>query len=618
MTKDINELRKELNAKKREIELLNDAIDEYDSYVYALTSKHHELQKEYFNLLNSKAWKITEPIRRVLDLLKSNKRNNENISNTDQEGRYDKWITNIEQNAIKECFAYHPLMSVVITAGNSNKRMLMECIESVRKQTYGNWEIILIDSCLSSDAIMEASPINHDIARIKIIRNGDINQGIKEAKGEYVLMLAGSDILSTNALQEAVREINNNINLKLIYSDCDLLSEDGLIKKAPFFKPDYSPDLLFWHNYMAHLCIYKKETMEIVGEFAEEWGAAKDYDYVLRFVEAIKAEDICHIEKVLYHQRKEEMSFGDEDIKADQIIELSLKRRNIKGHIEYADGNRHLVYDDIRSKVSIIIPSKDNYEVLRRCIDSLIRVTKYDDYEIIVVDNGSNESNKAIIEKYLEENGASYLYSTESFNFSKMCNDGAGIAKGDVLVFLNDDTEIIEPEWLMKMAGQARQKHTGAVGAKLYYPASTKIQHCGIGCLLIGPVNYLQGLDDSNIYYYGRNRADYNVLAVSAACLAVERGKFGEVGGFNEELPNNYNDVDFCLRLSSAGYYNIIRNDVKLYHYESLSRDISNSSMMFSDLKHLKQLNPAYKIRDPFHNRNLSQFSSDFVFDKTN
>ena len=618
MTKEINELRKELNAKKREIELLNDAIDEYDSYVYALTSKHHELQKEYYNLLNSKAWKITEPIRRILDLLKSNKRNNENISNIDQEGRYDKWITIIEQNAIKECFSYHPLMSVVVTAGNSNKRMLMECIESIRKQTYGNWEIIIIDSCLSSDEILETSPINHDIDRIKIIRNGDINQGIKEAKGEYVLMLAGSDILSTNALQEAVKEINNNIDLKLIYSDCDLLSEDGLIKKAPFFKPDYSPDLLFWHNYMAHLCIYKKETMEIVGEFAEEWGAFKDYDYVLRFVEAIKAEDICHIEKVLYHQRKEEMSFGDEDIKTDQIIELSLKRRNIKGHIEYADGNRHLVYDDIRSKVSIIIPSKDNYEVLRRCIDSLIRVTKYDDYEIIVVDNGSNESNKAIIEKYLEENGVSYLYSTESFNFSKMCNDGAGIAKGDVLVFLNDDTEIIEPEWLMKMAGQARQKHTGAVGAKLYYPASKKIQHCGISCLLIGPVNYLQGLDDSDIYYYGRNRADYNVLAVSAACLAVEREKFGEIGGFNEELPNNYNDVDFCLRLNSAGYFNIIRNDVKLYHYESLSRDISNSSMMFSDLKHLKQLNPAYKIRDPFHNRNLSQFSSDFVFDKTN
>ena len=128
-----------------------------------------------------------------------------------------------------------------------------------------------------------------------------------------------------------------------------------------------------------------------------------------------------------------------------------------------------------------------------------------------------------------------------------MCNDGAGIAKGDVLVFLNDDTEIIEPEWLMKMAGQARQKHTGAVGAKLYYPASKKIQHCGISCLLIGPVNYLQGLDDSDIYYYGRNRADYNVLAVSAACLAVEREKFGEIGGFNEELPNNYNDVDYIV-----------------------------------------------------------------------
>lgn len=272
-----------------------------------------------------------------------------------------------------------------------------------------------------------------------------------------------------------------------------------------------------------------------------------------------------------------------------QVREAALKRRGVKAHL--AAGAEpdiyHVCYDidgivsgylaKAGSKtVSVIIPSKDHPELLEGCLSSFRERTAYKDYEFIVVDNGSSPENRAKVEALQEEYGFNYIYEPMEFNFSAMCNLGAKNAKGDYLLLLNDDIEIIEKDWLEIMLGQAAQPHVGAVGAKLWYADSDIIQHAGITNMGIGPSHKLASLIDDRCYYYGCNRLTYDMIGVTAACLLIGKKKYREAGGMDETMKVAYNDVDLCFRLIEAGYYNVLRNDAVLYHHESMSRGLDN------------------------------------------
>lgn len=320
------------------------------------------------------------------------------------------------------------------------------------------------------------------------------------------------------------------------------------------------------------------------------------------------------------------------------VREAALERRGHKGILQGGQepGLYHVVYDTTisgrercaRAKgadmhiapdhvVSVIIPSKDHPEVLARCLKSFRDRTEYRCYEWIVVDNGSNAVNRGRMEELRQEYGFTYLYEEMPFNFSKMCNMGAAQAKGDLFLFMNDDIEIIEYSWLRRMAGQALQPCTGAVGAKLWYADTQNIQHAGITNMEIGPSHKLVTFPDDRDYYYGHNRVVYNMIGVTAACLMVARSKFEEVGGFDETMAVAYNDVDFCFKLVEAGLYNVQRNDVVLYHHESLSRGLDEQDgdkwdRLLAEKERLYDKHPQMKGQDMFYHRALIDNASDY------
>lgn len=382
-------------------------------------------------------------------------------------------------------------------------------------------------------------------------------------------------------------------------------------------------------------------------------------------------EGIRHIDGVLYHRRYEPSGEAEQKLAActdreagfrlaRQLLETELEngryiegagkdcvsvreralvRRGVKGVL--ASGQEpdlyHVIYDTsisgrercVRAQsevrqipphylVSVVIPSKDHPEVLERCLKSFREKTDYRYYEWIVVDNGSNDENRTKMEMLRRKYSFTYIYEPMPFNFSKMCNMGVAQAGGDLILLLNDDIEIIERSWLRRMAGQALQPHTGAVGAKLWYAGTQNIQHAGITNLEIGPSHKLITFPDDRDYYYGRARITYDMIGVTAACLMVSRKKYEEVGGLDESMAVAYNDVDFCFKLIEAGYYNVQRNDVVLYHHESLSRGLDEQDedkwkRLLTEKENLYGKHPQMNGSDPFYHRALIDNASDYV-----
>lgn len=345
----------------------------------------------------------------------------------------------------------------------------------------------------------------------------------------------------------------------------------------------------------------------------------------LRFTE--KTDRIAHIPKVLYHWRvREESTAGSQMAKpyildaAKKAKEDALARRGLTGEVELIEGiyqYRVNYLPAVWPKISVIIPSRDNYKVLDRCLSSFHEMTDYPDFEIILVDNGSTDENRGRYQQLSDQYHMTYLYQKEMFNFSHMCNLGSEAATGDYLLFLNDDIEIIEQNWLKRMVGQASLPHTGAVGAKLLYPDRRTIQHAGVINILNGPCHALAGNSDEVIYYFGKNRLDYNQMAVTAACLLVKKTRFEEVSGFDEELAVAYNDVELCFHLLTKGYYHVIRNDAVLIHHESVSRgnDLEDSEKLdrlMREQEKLYEKYPQFRGKDSFYSPNLAQHRVDF------
>ncbi|MDE5818367.1 MAG: glycosyltransferase [Lachnospiraceae bacterium] len=429
------------------------------------------------------------------------------------------------------------------------------------------------------------------------------------------------------------------------HSDWDMIygDEDHCFAKnrfAPWMKPDYSPDTLLSFPYFGGFAAFRLSSYGDVMWIDDAAGKVRVYDFLLKCSEREKK--IVHVPEVFFHRTATQEQYAayraiDRDdprmMTADDCMPWALpwedqedyreirlqamKRRGYAGElVPDAFGILQPVYeikDNTAGKkplVSIIIPSKDNVDVLERCIRSVRAHEAYPHYEILVVDNGSAGAVRTRMKNLEREFSFSYYYEPMEFNFSQMINLGVSKARGDYLLLLNDDCEVTQDDWLLKMLGQAQLPHVGAVGAKLIYPDSDLIQHAGVTNLTAGPAHKLQRDSDSHSYYYGRNRFCYDYIGVTAACMMVARDRFEAVGGFDEGLRVAFNDVDFCFKLYERGLYQVMRNDVVLYHHESLSRgdDLlteEKTMRLMQERDLLYERHPQLTARDPFYSVNL-------------
>ncbi|OQB40436.1 MAG: Chondroitin synthase [candidate division CPR1 bacterium ADurb.Bin160] len=520
-------------------------------------------------------------------------RNNTLLSINDQ---YQIWFQknypnkeNLQkQKKIQKNFKYRPLISIITPVYNPDEKWLRSCIESVLKQSYDNWELCLADDCSTKPHVKKVlNEYSKKDKRIKVIfrsKNGHIsrasNSALKLATGEFIALLDHDDDLAPHALFKVVETLNNNKKIDFIYSDEDKVELNGQ-HVDPFFKPDWSPDMFLSTNYICHLSVIKKSIVDQVGGFRVGYEGSQDYDLFLRITE--QTNNIFHIPTILYSWRKTNKSTASEySIKgyANQASTIaiydSFKRRGLQGTVKNGllEGSFRVKYK-ITGKplVSIIIPTKDKVIYLKRCIQSILDKTTYQNYEILIIDTGSKEKNTLVYYKKLKsKNKIKFFNWNFPFNYSAVNNFGVEHSKGEYILLLNNDTEIITPDWIESMLEHAQRKNIGAVGAKLLYP-NNRIQHAGIIIGLGGVAGHVQKMSEDLHYIPLLWNKDLirNYSAVTAACLMIKKTKYLEVRGLDTKYRIAFNDVDFNLKLIKRGYYNLYTPYAKLYHHESIS-----------------------------------------------
>jgi GT2 family glycosyltransferase len=518
-----------------------------------------------------------------------------------------------------------PVFSIVVPAYNTPLLLLDRLLASVRSQWYGHYELILVDDNSPLDATRAALK-GAEGGQVKVISleqnrgiSGATNAGIDVAKGDYVVFLDHDDELTADCLWELALAVNRT-DADFIYSDEDKILPSDMFSE-PFYKPDWSPDAIMSTMFTCHVSAVRRTLLSQLGGLRSEYDGAQDWDLVLRIAEATSR--IAHVPKVLYHWRvipgSVAADLAEKPYAVDASVrarEAALLRRGLKGEVEplpNLPGHARVKYA-LRGTplVSIVIPSRDNGAVLTQCIDSIMRRSSYRDFEIVIMDNGSTDSDTIAKLKAAAANPQVKVISHDfPFNYSEINNVGARHARGEILLFLNDDTEVISKDWLDRMAGYAQLAHVGAVGAKLIFPKTRSMQHCGIVNLAVGPGHAFLAGDADTPIAFARNMLEYNWLAVTGACLMIERTKFDDAGGFDETFPIAYNDVELCFRLVEGGLYNVLCPSVELLHHESLTRgddslDPSKLARLVHERQRLYARHPQFFMRDPFHNPNLS------------
>lgn len=535
-----------------------------------------------------------------------------------------------EQRKAAKKLVFQPLISVLVPTYNTEPHYLRECLDSVINQTYTNWELCVSDDASTSKATKEV--IKEYVKKHKNIRavfsevNGHIavssNLALKMAKGEYISLLDHDDFLLPNALYETVLVLNTHRDADLVYSDEDKL-EDDRFHTEPFFKPDWSPDFLTSCNYITHFATLSARIMKKVNGFTPGTQGAQDWDLFLR-ITAI-TDKIYHIPKIIYTWRKSATSTAQSaDSKPYAYInQKKVLRKNIAARHLDASVDAHPALGFWRTHytvegtplVSIVIPTKDNPEYIIRCVDSILENSSYPYFEIIIVDTGSTDSKvEAYYTKLINDTEVKIVrWKKKPFNFSDACNLGASTAKGEYLLFLNNDTEVLSPNWIQGLLEHAQRPGVGMVGAKLLFPNAT-IQHAGVVLserdIAFHPFYGQDPQQDIFNYIYIANVR--NTAAVTAACSMVSRKKFEEVGGFDVELRVTYNDVDLCLKLLDKGYVNVYNPFVELFHYESISvgkiETNDRDKQEFNEAKRLMQKRWAkYLKNDPYYNACFEQ-----------
>lgn len=557
---------------------------------------------------------------------------------------YPSWLERTEHFDFEQikseinAFQYQPKISIAMPVYNVEEKWLRRCIDSILIQDYQNWELCMADDASTDPKVKELLTEYSQLdERIKVVfrpSNGHIseatNSALALATGEFVALLDNDDELPRIAFYEVVKALNENAELDLIYSDEDKIDMEGN-RSDPAFKPDWSPDLLLGTNYISHLGVYRTTILNEIGGFRKGYEGSQDYDLVLRFTEKTTSERIKHIPKVLYHWRMLPTSTAVDQSSKGYAFEAGLRavqdalvRRGIKGHATHGRANGlYDVYYDIESEelVSIIIPTKNGYKDVKRCVTSIIEKTTYKNYEIIIADNGStDEKMKELYDSFKQQLNERFqvVVIDIPFNFSKINNIATKKAKGTYLLFLNNDTEVINGDWLKLMVSFGQQERIGCVGAKLLYPNNT-IQHAGVILGLGGIAGHGHyGYPHGDLGYFGKLALNVDYLAVTAACLLMKKQDFEAVSGFDEDFTVAFNDVDLCLKVKALGRDNVWLHEAELYHFESQTRgydDKGKKKKRFEKEKVMMENKWATLIEDdPFYNPNLTREIPNFSY----
>lgn len=568
--------------------------------------------------------------------------------NVSMEKQYAIWVQNHEkfekQNILLQIqnFKLRPKISIIVPVYNIDAKWLDACITSVISQFYEDWEL-----CLHDDASTKIETIHclkkwqKKDRRIHVsfaTENKHIsaasNAALKAATGEFVAFLDNDDVISPDALFEIVRYINNNPEVDILYSDEDMIDEKGK-RSNPFFKPGWSPDLLLSMNYITHFCVYKKTLIDAIDGLREGYEGSQDYDLILRASE--KAKCIIRIPKILYHWRQLPSSTasgsGSKNYAYDaakRALEDTLVRRNIQGEVVIESPGLYRIKRDIivKKKVSIIIPFRDEVNVLRTCIESICKKTEYSNWEVLLVNNQSIEAETlAYLQEITERSQRKIrvIQYDKPFNFSDMNNYAVSQCDGEYILFLNNDTEVVNNDWLTSLVEHIQRDEVGAVGARLLYPNNT-IQHGGV-------ILFEKGIATHAFKSFPRESSGYrnflsvtrNYSAVTAACMITRRDLFLNVSGFDaDNLSVAYNDVDYCLKVLEQGKLVVYTPYTTLYHYESLSRGDDNDLERSNPEKFKRVLLERnfmktkwmYRLRDDiYYNPNLTRHREDFSLD---
>ena len=569
----------------------------------------------------------------------------------DLEPDYDLWIRNRmvhgkearAQQKAAENFADRPLFSVVIPLYNTPKPFLKEIVDSVLQQTYPDVELCLADG--SSDPSVREFLKKHYAADKRLrYRKLKENRGISEntnealrmAKGDFIVFADHDDVLERSAFFEMAKAVNQDLKIDVIYTDEDKVNRSGTAYFGPHFKPDYNRELLCCNNYICHLFALRRDLLKKVGLLNREYDGAQDYDFVLRCCE--QAERIHHIPRVLYHWRTHPMSTaGNPASKAyafeagRRALEAHYKRVGIQAQVENTEmlGRYRTRFALLgQPLVSILIPSKDHIADLMTCLTSIVEKTTYASYEIVIIENNSEQRETEAFYRDLESGKipeyADLVRSERlrivrypgSFNYSAIHNFALPYTKGEYLLLLNNDTEVRSGRWIEELLGLCQQKDIGAVGAKLYYPDGT-IQHAGVVIGLCGVASHLFiGASGDADGYAGRLKSVQDVSAVTAACMMTKRTVYEAVGGLTEELAVAYNDIDYCMKVREAGYLVAFTPYAELTHYESKSRGLEDSKEKKDRLSReagifCRRWGKELKQGDPYYNPGLSLTKTD-------
>lgn len=666
----MSKLEKESIAEKDAIIAEKDAIiAQKDAIIADYDRRYNELYALYIDVINSFFWRLTSPVRRVVQCFKNVLTKNEstlklaiylkgflrggfkggkiqleNYKNFMAQKNvlgvidYKSFVISDEVRQLQENYKFpkNVKFSILVPLYNTPKDFLIEMIESVQKQTYSNWELCLADG--SDDSFGYVEKICKDLAkedsRIKYKKlkenmgiSDNTNACISLATGDYIALFDHDDLLHPSALFEMMRVIDEK-RADFVYTDEATFQGETSNIVLYHFKSDYAPDTLRSYNYICHFTAFSKKLLNMVGGFNREFDGSQDYDLILRLTE--KAKNIVHIPQILYFWRSHAASVASAASAkpyvvnaAEKALAAHLERLGIKGTVKesYAPTTYKIDYEIIGNPlVSIVIPNKDHIDDLEKCLNSIFNLSTYKNYEIVIVENNSEE--KETFEYYEKlkqdhKNVKVVVWSEKGFNYSSINNYAVRHASGDYVLLLNNDIEVITPNWLEEMLMFAQRKDVGAVGSMLYYPDDT-IQHAGVIIGVGGVAGHSHKNFRRNDYgYVSRACISQNLSACTAACLLIRKDVFDEVEGLDEGFAVAFNDVDLCMKIRDAGYLIVFTPYAEFYHYESKSRGLEDSpekvARFNGEINRFKtKWKKELEAGDPYYNPNLTLAREDF------